>query len=339
MAIEDTGWVSPGNASNINSPNGFTINTPSIAWTNPGNIIANDSNFAECRVASGGGVGNPDYARVLRAFDFGLDSLLPAICIIRGIQVRWRVWKSEGSCQLFSANSSGVLQAFHLSVNDGSGLETKGDEMIAGALTQFMANSAFLSSPTWIETMLSNQDFQHHPIGGPEFTGDYNWTRADLVRTSFGVFIGNIALGNLTTAGNPSNVRVNHVQIKVFYDEAVPKSDTDTLLAAVTEAEDKLRTLRLVTDADALAVALIENEQAIRTFLALTDADLLEVNLGENEIAIRLLFKGDSDVLTVSLEELQRVFRGRGCHVMVVRPDNRTMRVMPDIVTLKIRKE
>ena len=85
----DTGWVIAGAGTSTGG---------GIAWTNPGNITADDATVAQCNLT------NLASSRYIYADTFGID--IPSGATVDGIEVRYQVYTCGGGCEAGTATEN-----------------------------------------------------------------------------------------------------------------------------------------------------------------------------------------------------------------------------------------
>lgn len=148
------------------------------AWTNPGNIVADDGNDATNNAPIGG-------SKALSAYNFGLH--LPSAAVVLGIEVRVEASEhSTGSETLFArlreTDPSGALQTYNNGSYPGSAVRTAS---ITGTTKAV------------------------YTYGGPTDTWNLSLDWRDINRPGFGVML------NFDTA---HDVRIDYVTICVYYE-------------------------------------------------------------------------------------------------------------------------
>lgn len=118
---------------------------PGAAWTNPGNITADDANYATSSSAPGTNTRN------LKATNFGFS--IPAGSTINGIQFAFKWKKTAGTPQLIlcqTINASGVIGGTNLA--DGYSVPATEESKTYGATNQLWGR-------TWLASDINDVDF------------------------------------------------------------------------------------------------------------------------------------------------------------------------------------
>jgi len=162
------------------------------AWSNPGNITANDTVVAECLIG-GGAAGADTPTQYLRASSFGFDSggdAVPSGATIDGYAVRVRATDPAGSM---------VVEFDRVRLVDASGnvtaTEGSASEVLDGAATDYDFGGA---TDTWGGTISSADDVRDADFGS---VTSLKWTGSPFGNST--VEVDSVSITVYWTAGSP----------------------------------------------------------------------------------------------------------------------------------------
>lgn len=175
--VFDTGWIIAGDgATDASYGDG--------AWTDPGNIVAEDGSEARRSLTVAGSVETSNY---LKSSSHGLA--VPAGSAIIGIEVRVKARKVAASAGTLTYDRVRVVKAGSVGSDEGS----SGETIPAGSYT--------------------TTDF-----GGSTDLWSDTWTAADVNGSGFGAAVAYTVTGS---AGNAANAGVDAVWVKVYYSAGI----------------------------------------------------------------------------------------------------------------------